>query len=305
MKIAPAPSRRNFFQDEPAVPDYHLLMHAPSVTFWRTRPGLEISRVEASTHVFPAHFHDDLYAIGLMHVGASFCQGPRHAETILLSGQACLINPGQIHSGVPVQEATLTYSMIYIHAHALRDMAQNLAQDARALPEFTTMICTRPDLVSALARLVRVQTATCGELEQESALIGAVGDLLRAHGGVSGPHSSREPHAVRRARDILGSSLEQKITLQELADTVGLSQYHLLRQFKRQTGVPPHVFRTQRRVEHARILIRQGMPLAEVAQATGFTDQAHFTNTFKLYTGATPGQYANRHHSASRQGAFA
>jgi len=65
-----------------------------------------------------------------------------------------------------------------------------------------------------------------------------------------------------------------------------------LRQFKRQTGVPPHVFRTQRRVEHARVLILQGRPLAEVAQATGFTDQSHFTNTFKLYTGVTPGRYA-------------
>jgi AraC-like DNA-binding protein len=34
------------------------------------------------------------------------------------------------------------------------------------------------------------------------------------------------------------------------------------------------------------------MVLAEVAQATGFSDQSHFSNTFKLYTGATPGQYA-------------
>ncbi len=280
-------------------------MHAPSVTFWRTRPGLEISRVEVSTHVFPAHFHDDLYAIGLMHVGASFCQGPRHTENILYPGQACLINPGQIHSGVPAHETALTYSMLYIHADALRDMAEDVAQDSRVRPEFTTMICTRTDLIAALSRLVRAQTAACGELERESALIRAMGDLLRAHGGVTGPHAGREPQALRRARDILGSSLDCKITLKDASDAAGLSQYHLLRQFKRQTGVPPHVFRTQRRVEHARVLIRQGRPLAEVAQATGFTDQSHFTNTFKLYTGATPGQYANRHHPAFRQGDFA
>ena len=44
--------------------------------------------------------------------------------------------------------------------------------------------------------------------------------------------------------------------------------------------------------ERARRLIRQGMHFADVAQATGFTDQSHFTNTFKHFMGATPGQYA-------------
>lgn len=229
-----------------------------------------------------------------MHVGASFCQGPRHAETTLHPGQACLINPGQIHSGVPAHDTVLTYSMIYIHVDTLRAMAQDMAQDARVQPEFTTMICTRPDLVAALSRLVRAQTATCGELERESALLRAAGDLLRVHGGVAGPRCGHEPQAIRRAKDILGSSLEQKITLTDVAAAAGLSQYHLLRQFKRQTGVPPHVFRTQRRIQQARVLIRQGRPLAEVALATGFADQPHFTNTFKLYTGVTPGQYATR-----------
>ncbi|KAF5028616.1 HTH-type transcriptional activator Btr [anaerobic digester metagenome] len=93
---------------------------------------------------------------------------------------------------------------------------------------------------------------------------------------------------------MLAADLDRKVTLRDMASTLGVSQYHFLRAFKRQTGLPPHVFRTQRRVELARNLVRHGTPLSEVAQLAGFADQPHFTNTFKLYTGVTPGHYAAR-----------
>ena len=46
-----------------------------------------------------------------------------------------------------------------------------------------------------------------------------------------------------------------------------------------------------RRLRHARTLLRQGQPLAEVALASGFADQAHFQRQFKRRVAATPGQY--------------
>jgi AraC-type DNA-binding domain-containing proteins len=78
-----------------------------------------------------------------------------------------------------------------------------------------------------------------------------------------------------------------------MAAVLGVSQYHFSANLQAPDRHPAHVFRTQRRVEQARALIRRGMPLVEVAQTTGFSDQSHFSNTFKLYTGATPGQYAH------------
>jgi AraC-like DNA-binding protein len=61
--------------------------------------------------------------------------------------------------------------------------------------------------------------------------------------------------------------------------------------FKRETGLPPHLFRTLRRIDRGKQLLRDGLPLAQAALAVGFSDQSHFTNTFRKYTGATPGQY--------------
>jgi len=117
--------------------------------------------------------------------------------------------------------------------------------------------------------------------------------LLSKFGGVTvaGKGAGRERRAVRRAKEFLSENLDTKLSLQEVAAVVGLSRYHFLRVFKKATGLPPHVFRTQQRVDTARRLLKTGMPFSQVALATGFSDQSHFTNKFRQFIGATPSQY--------------
>lgn len=258
-------------------------------TFTDQTPALEVCHVQGSNHVFPRHFHEELYAIGLMRRGASYCLGPEHSESILLQGQACLINPGQLHSGVPLAETPISYTMLYIRTGVLRTLAEDISQHPQPLPEFTTLICTDPARVSDLNRLA----ATCGseELVRDTAMIDTLASLLRDHAALHPAPVRPDPQLVRKAREVLREDLERRLSLEDLAGLLGASRYHLVRTFKRQTGVPPHVFRTQQRIELARRLIRQGRPLSDVAQASGFTDQSHFSNTFKHYTGITPGQY--------------
>ena len=96
---------------------------------------------------------------------------------------------------------------------------------------------------------------------------------------------------IRQAQDCLSENLDRKMALSEVACAVGMSRYHFLREFKRATGLSPHRFRTQRRLEQAKALIHRGMPFAQVALETGFVDQSHLTKKFKQFYGATPGQY--------------
>ena len=292
--------KRNFFQDDP--PRRVLCVRAmdsPNVELAGSLPGLEVFRVTRSSHVFPKHFHDDLYAVGLMHHGASHCLGPGQDDAVVSRGQTCLINPGQVHSGVPVRDSVITYTMLYLDVGLVQSLAEDLSRRPLSTPEFTTLICQRRDMYESLRRLALCLARGSG-LEAESALIRALGDVLRLHGGVSRDACGRDRSFVGQAREMLAADLDRKVTIRDMAAALGVSQYHFLRAFKRRTGVPPHVFRTQRRVEMARRLVRRGTPLSEVAQVTGFTDQSHFTNTFKLYTGATPGQYAARPAPSSR-----
>jgi AraC family transcriptional regulator len=71
------------------------------------------------------------------------------------------------------------------------------------------------------------------------------------------------------------------------------SGYHVARQFKAATGLPPHQYVIARRVERAKQLLQGGsdLSLAEVAAHAGFSDQSQFCQHLKRLVGATPGRF--------------
>lgn len=80
-------------------------------------------------------------------------------------------------------------------------------------------------------------------------------------------------------------------SLAQLADAASLSRYQLVRQFAQATGLTPHAYLLQRRLQLARHLMGAGTPLADVAAASGFADQSHLTRLFTRSFGITPGAY--------------
>lgn len=127
-------------------------------------------------------------------------------------------------------------------------------------------------------------------MELEAALTESFSQVIRGC-GTSGKSGDRK--LVRRAKEFLSGDLSCKVTLEDMAGELGVSRYYLLRTFRKEVGVPPHVYRTGKRIELAKRLLRQGMPFAEAALETGFADQSHFSNKFRQFTGSTPAQYAD------------
>jgi AraC-like DNA-binding protein len=265
------------------------------VTYWRDVqfPGIEICRVDGSRHVFPEHAHDGIYAIGLMASGGSYCLGPEKSSSLVSPGQIALINPNQVHSGVPVPGERISYQMVYFDMQWMAAAAAEITRQAHTIPEFACMVVGDSRLWRLLQNLCRVVRGPGGRLEKESAIMDAMVHLVAVHGNVTAQpaplQNSRQ--SIRLAKAFLSENLDRKIALEDVARAAGLSRYHFLRVFKQATGLPPHLFRTLRRIDRARQLLRDGRALAQTALAVGFADQSHFTNTFRKYTGATPGQY--------------
>ena len=98
--------------------------------------------------------------------------------------------------------------------------------------------------------------------------------------------------AIDQSIAFLEEHLGESLPLSKLAAVSGYSRFHFLRLFKAVTGQTPHAYLMQRRVDHAKELLKSGQPIAEVAYATGFTDQAHFSRRFKRSVGMTPGAFS-------------
>jgi AraC-like DNA-binding protein len=104
----------------------------------------------------------------------------------------------------------------------------------------------------------------------------------------------RDDPALRLAREYLGDHLVAKVSLDELADAAGVGKFRLIRLFRAATGMPPHRYQLAQRIRLARRLLERGDPIAEVAAATGFTDQSHLHRHFRRGLDLTPREYARR-----------
>ena len=73
-----------------------------------------------------------------------------------------------------------------------------------------------------------------------------------------------------------------------------MSRYHLIRMFRQHTGLTPHAYQLDCRINKARLMLREGMPLADLAVQLGFSDQSHFQRTFRERVSVTPGDYQRK-----------
>lgn len=95
---------------------------------------------------------------------------------------------------------------------------------------------------------------------------------------------------LRRLLALIEDRLAEDLSLAELAQAADLSQSHFAALFRLSTGLAPHHYIVQRRVERARSLLQSTrLPLSEIATAAGFYDQSHLTRQMRRVLGVTPG----------------
>jgi AraC family transcriptional regulator len=105
--------------------------------------------------------------------------------------------------------------------------------------------------------------------------------------------ATRVPEPVQRAVRYIEAHHARDIGLRDIAEAAHYSPYHLARLFKQSMGLPPHRYLIQVRVRSAHALLSMGTgrpSLAEIAAASGFSDQSHLTRHYKRALGVTPGQ---------------
>jgi AraC-like DNA-binding protein len=96
---------------------------------------------------------------------------------------------------------------------------------------------------------------------------------------------------LQRVAAFIRAQCTEALTLERMSEVAGLSPSYLIRAFKQRYGMTPHAWLNDARLQHARRQLREGVAIADAAQAAGFADQAHLQRLFKRSLATTPGHY--------------
>lgn len=104
---------------------------------------------------------------------------------------------------------------------------------------------------------------------------------------------------VEKCRDYVSRHYKEKIYLQDLADSLGLSSTYLSRLFSKETGMCLQEYINAFRVERAaNLLIYSEESIAYIAEYVNFPSQSYFGKMFRKYKHMTPKEYRNRYKPA-------
>jgi two-component system response regulator YesN len=97
--------------------------------------------------------------------------------------------------------------------------------------------------------------------------------------------------AVEKARQYIERNISRDLSLQEVADHVGMNPTYLSVLFKEIMGESYIKYVTRSRMELAKSLLRKGYKVQEVSEKVGYMTPRHFFDVFKKYTGMSPKQF--------------
>lgn len=134
--------------------------------------------------------------------------------------------------------------------------------------------------------LLRQQAETADPLRHDESVVFALRNLgtpIKAQ-----PRSSR---AIARAKEVLHAHSSDRLSLECVANLVGVSPGYLTQEFTRAEGLPLYQYQMRLRLARALLELPHCQNITELGLDLGFSSHSHFTATFRKAFGLTPSQF--------------
>ncbi|HCA5292323.1 TPA: AraC family transcriptional regulator [Acinetobacter baumannii] len=263
--------------------------------FWQDRrmPYVETRRSCFGRTCYKSHSHPT-FLIGAIDEGNSVFQSSFGTAQKISAGTLVIVPAHVEHSCNPMPNQAWSYQMLHLDLAWLNQLYSEFQEQGLDLhiPQHKPLIIKDESLYEAFTEMNETLfDAQKLIFEKEQSLLHCLIHLLLPHFILE---EIQKPQYLYKdflkLIDVISSS-EGFISLEELAQRVGLSRYAIIRLFKANVGLTPHAFQINLKINQAREQLKQGVPLAELAVNLGFSDQSHFHKAFKAHTGVTPRQF--------------
>ncbi|EMN1250753.1 AraC family transcriptional regulator [Acinetobacter baumannii] len=263
--------------------------------FWQDRrmPYVETRRSCFGRTCYKSHSHPT-FSIGAIDEGNSVFQSSFGTAQKISAGTLVIVPAHVEHSCNLMPNQAWSYQMLHLDLAWLNQLYSEFQEQGLDLhiPQHKPLIIKDESLYEAFTEMNETLfDAQKLIFEKEQSLLHCLIHLLLPHFILE---EIQKPQYLYKdflnLIDVISSS-EGFISLEELAQRVGLSRYAIIRLFKANVGLTPHAFQINLKINQAREQLKQGVPLAELAVNLGFSDQSHFHKAFKAHTGVTPRQF--------------
>lgn len=263
--------------------------------FWQDgrMPYVETRRSCFSRTCYKSHSHPT-FSIGAIDEGNSVFQSSFGTAQKISAGTLVIVPAHIEHSCNPLPDQAWSYQMLHLDISWLNQWYAEFQKEGfdLNLPQHRPLIIKDENLYQAFSDMNETLFDSQKLIfEKEQSLIYCLTQLLLPHFILE--EIQKTQYLYESFLDLIHiiKSSERFISLEELAQQVGLSRYAIIRLFKANVGLTPHAFQINLKINQARAQLKQGIPLAELAVNLGFSDQSHFHKAFKAHTGITPRQF--------------
>lgn len=106
---------------------------------------------------------------------------------------------------------------------------------------------------------------------------------------------------IQKVMHFIRKNIYEKMTISQLSGFCNLSDDHLIKLFKKETGSTPLQYINHKKIEKAQLILAfNDMPIKNVAYALSFDNHSYFNRLFKATTGLTPQEYRDSHNTLSK-----
>ncbi|MEB3862736.1 AraC family transcriptional regulator [Acinetobacter sp. IK31] len=263
--------------------------------FWQDErmPYVETRRTCFSRTCYKSHSHPT-FSIGAIDEGNSVFQSSFGTAQKISAGTLVIVPAHIEHSCNPLPDQAWSYQMLHLDISWLNQWYAEFQKEGfdLNLPQHRPLIIKDENLYQTFSDMNETLFDSKKLIfEKEQSLIYCLTQLLLPNFILE--EIQKTQYLYESFLDLIHiiKSSERFISLEELAQQVGLSRYAIIRLFKANVGLTPHAFQINLKINQARAQLKQGIPLAELAVNLGFSDQSHFHKAFKAHTGITPRQF--------------
>ena len=270
---------------------------------------LSASKIDSNYVVHPRvlHKHTDFFEVLFVRSGTGvyIVEEKRYP---IKEGDLIICNAGTLHDEDPMCSQDLNTYCVALTNINIPNLPPNHLIDSIYTPVFPsgqfskTILGLMESIYGLLACDSDVFTEACHYLS--SALVSVLLEIIRKNCEKTGNTRLSSTNIIAaQVKNYIDSHYDEDFTLQDIAEAIRVSPYHLSHVFKDETGYSPKQYTLRRRLGEAQtLLISTTRPVTEIAMSVGFGNHTHFDSMFKKYIGMSPSVYRSTYIGQTEEG---